>query len=76
MGSALYFVMAVAVYRMLERPYIVGGWGILWGYLKAMIARAPRFEDQQFRRYLRRFELWSLLVGKSNALARYHGAIR
>jgi len=76
MGSALYYVVAVALFRMFERPYVIGGWGILWGYLKAMMARVPRYEDQQFRRYLRRFELWSLLVGKSNALARYHGAIR
>lgn len=75
MGSALYFVVAVALYRMLEKPYIVGGWGILWGYLKAMFSRAPRFENKEFRRFLRRFELQSLLFGKRRTVNRYHRRI-
>lgn len=72
MGSAIYYVAAVAVYRMLEKPYVIGGWGILWGYLKAMFSRAPRFEDREFRRFLRRFELQSLFFGKRRTVNRYH----
>jgi biofilm PGA synthesis N-glycosyltransferase PgaC len=75
MGSALYFVAAVALYRMLEKPYIVGGWGILWGYVKALLAGKPRFEDPEFRRFLRRYELESLLLGKRRATNRYHRKI-
>lgn len=75
MGSALYYVTAVAIYRMFEKPYIVGGWGILWGYLKAMFAGAPRFENREFRRFLRRFELQSLLFGKRRTVDRYHQRI-
>ena len=76
MGSALYYVVAVALYRMFEKPYIVGGWGILWGYLKAMLSGAPRFENKEFRRFLRRFELQSLLFGKRRTVDRYHQRIR
>jgi biofilm PGA synthesis N-glycosyltransferase PgaC len=76
MGSAIYYVAAVAVYRMLEKPYVIGGWGILWGYLKAMTARAPRFDNEEFRRFLRRFELQSLLFGKRRTVNRYHKKIR
>lgn len=76
MGSSLYFVAAVAVYRMFERPYLVGGWGIFWGYLKAMLSGAPRFENVEFRRFLRRFELQSLLNGKRRTTDRYHRRIR
>ena len=75
MGSAPYFVVAVACYRMLEQPYIVGGWGILWGYLKAMFGGAPRFENKEFREFLRRFELQSLLFGKRRTVDRYHQRI-
>ena len=75
MGSALYYVAAVAFYRMFEKPYIIGGWGILWGYLKAMFAGAPRFENREFRRFLRRFELQSLLFGKRRTVKRYHQQI-
>jgi len=76
MGSAPYYVAAVSFYRMLEKPYVVGGWGILWGYLKAMFSRAPRFENKEFRRFLRRFELQSLLFGKRRTVDRYHQRIR
>ena len=76
MGSAVYYVAAVALYRMFEKPYVIGGWGILWGYLKAMTARAPRFENREFRRFLRRFELQSLLFGKRRTVNRYHQKIR
>lgn len=76
MGSAPYYVAAVAFYRMFEKPYVIGGWGIFWGYLKAMLAVAPRFEDREFRRFLRRFELQSLLFGKRRTVDRYHQRIR
>lgn len=76
MGSALYYVMAVAFYRMFEKPYVIGGWGILWGYLKALLTKVPRFENKEFRRYLRRFELRSLLFGKRRTVDQYHTQIR
>lgn len=76
MGSAIYYVAAVALYRMLERPYVIGGWGILWGYLKAMFGGAPRFENKEFRQFLRRFELESLLFGKRRTVDRYHQKIQ
>lgn len=75
MGSAFYYVTAVAIYRMFEKPYIIGGWGIFWGYIKAMMARAPRFENKEFRRFLRRFELQSLLFGKRRTVDWYHQRI-
>lgn len=76
MGSALYYVAAVASYRMFEKPYLVGGWGILWGYLKALFTGASRFENREFRRFLRRFEMQSLLFGKRRATDRHHRQIR
>lgn len=76
MGSAWYFVMAVALYRLIERPFIIGGIGILAGYFAAMLSRAPRYGDRAFRRYLRRFELESLLHGKRPTADKYHDAIR
>jgi glycosyltransferase involved in cell wall biosynthesis len=75
MGSALYYVVAVTAYRMLEKPYVVGGFGILWGYLKSMFSRTPRFGDKEFRRFLRRFELRSLLFGKRRTVDQYHQQI-
>jgi biofilm PGA synthesis N-glycosyltransferase PgaC len=76
MGSAWYYVAAVAVYRMMEKPYVIGGWGIFWGYMKAMSRGSPRFENVEFRRFLRRYELKSLFLGKHKVTAQFHAAAR
>jgi glycosyltransferase involved in cell wall biosynthesis len=76
MGSAPYFVLVVAIYRMAERPFLIGGLGILWGYLAAMLARKPRYDNPEFRRHLRRYELSSLVRGKGRTAAAYHDRIR
>ena len=69
MGSAWYYVLASAAYRSIEPPYLWGGWGILWGYFRAMLTGHPRYENPAYRRYLRRFERAQLFKGKRKALA-------
>lgn len=75
-GSALYYILAVSAYRLFERPFVIGGVGILWGYLRSWMARAPRFDYPDFRRALRRFERLSLLRGKSKAIETFERKIR
>lgn len=75
MGSAPYYVLAVSIYRMFERPYILSGVGIFWGYLKAMLARQPRYENDAYRRFFRTYELQSLIRGKRRTMNRYHDQI-
>jgi len=76
MGSAPYYVAAVALYRAIERPFLLGGLGIFWGYVKAGLERAPRMDDPAYLRQLRRFELESLVLGKRRTAARYNERIR
>ncbi len=76
MGSSLPFMLAVSIYRSLEKPYVVGGAGILLGYLRAMVKRLPRYENGAFRRFLREYEYKSLLMGKNRVVDAYHQAIR
>lgn len=75
MGSAWYYVLAVSIFRAFERPFFISGYGILWGYIKAMFSSVPRFDDREFRRHLRRFELKSLLHGKRRAVQMYNEQI-
>ncbi len=56
MGSCFPYVLASAVFRMKERPWIVGGFLIAAGYLAAAFARAPRYHDLAFRKQLRRWQ--------------------
>jgi glycosyltransferase involved in cell wall biosynthesis len=76
MGSAPYYVAAAAAYRMAERPYVLSGLGILWGYLRASLEKAPRMSDPEYLSYLRRFERDSLIQGKSRTTDRYHAELR
>lgn len=75
MGSAPYYVAAASIYRMFERPYILSGIGIMWGYIKAMAQREQRYADPRYLRHLRRYELQSLIMGKRRTMRRYHQRI-
>jgi len=76
MGSAPYYMLAVALYRMFQKPYVIGGFGIFLGYMRAMIGGKPRMDDHQYLRVFRRYELTSLLLGKRRALSRHNASIR
>jgi glycosyltransferase involved in cell wall biosynthesis len=76
MGSRFYYVAAASVYRMFERPWIIGGVGIAYGYLKAAATRHPRYQDREYLRYLHGYELSSLLLGKRRALEWFNRRVR
>jgi poly-beta-1,6-N-acetyl-D-glucosamine synthase len=69
MGTGLLFMTASAIYRMRQKPYILGGLAMLWGYVKSALQGKPRYEDHAFRRFLRRYQRQVLLVGKQRAVA-------
>lgn len=76
MGSAWYYVLASALYRAFRRPYLTGGLGIFYGYMKAAISGHHRYGNPECRRYIRRFERAQLLLGRGRALARENARIR
>ncbi len=56
MGSSPLYVLASGAFRMRERPYVIGGLLIVLGYLWAALRGDPRYEDERFRRELRRWQ--------------------
>lgn len=56
MGSSFPYVVASGLFRMRERPYVVGGLLIIAGYLGGLLRRAPRYGEPEFRRELRRWQ--------------------
>ena len=70
MGTALPYMIASGAFRMSRPPYVVGGLGMLWGYLGAMFTRTPRFPDPEVRRFIRRYQYACLLMGKERATER------
>jgi glycosyltransferase involved in cell wall biosynthesis len=74
MGTTPLYLLASAVFRMTRPPIVVGGLGMIWGYLKSTLGRVPRYDDAEFRRFLRRYQWSCLLRGKGAATRRLNAA--
>ena len=68
MGTGLLYMTASALRRLGEKPYVVGALAMLWGWIRSALAHEPRYEDAEFRRFLRRYQRRALLLGKKRAL--------
>lgn len=69
MGTSLVYLLASAARRLRQRPLLLGAAAIVWGYVSAALKRKPRYEDRQFRQFLRRYQHAALLRGKKAAIA-------
>jgi poly-beta-1,6-N-acetyl-D-glucosamine synthase len=68
LGAAPSFVFASAIYRLRHKPALIGSIATLHGYAKAWLRAAPRYDDPEFRRYLRRYHRAMLSRGRARAL--------
>lgn len=68
MGTGFLFMLASALSRVNQRPYVFGSLAILWAWLEGAIARKPRYDNPKFRRFLRAYQRRALLVGKARAV--------
>lgn len=73
MGTSLYYTIASAIFRINQRPYVLGSLAMVWGWLKAALQRKPRYENAAFRKFLRRYQWRALLRGKPRALDELSG---
>jgi poly-beta-1,6-N-acetyl-D-glucosamine synthase len=69
MGTGILYMLASAVHRMDEKPYVLGSLAMLWGWIRSALRRAPRYDDPEFRSFLRRYQRRALMVGKKRAMA-------
>jgi hypothetical protein len=70
MGTAPLYHLAVVVYRLPVYPMLLGSLAMLWGYLKSWLMGLPRYDDVEFRRFLRSYQYDCLHMGKRAATAR------
>ncbi len=70
MGTSPLYYLASAAFRIPRFPPVIGSAAMLWGYLSSWLKGLPRYDDLEFRRFLRRYQRMSLLVGKSAAVRR------
>ena len=77
MGTGPAYMLASSVFRVTHPPVVIGATAMLWGYVRSMVRRKPRYGDgaggvsdeagRQFRRFLRRYQWQCLLCGKRRA---------
>jgi biofilm PGA synthesis N-glycosyltransferase PgaC len=72
MGTGFLYMAARALYRINEKPYVLGSLITLWGWMKSALQRKPRYDDPEFRQFLRRYHLRVLVVGKKRAIEELH----
>jgi poly-beta-1,6-N-acetyl-D-glucosamine synthase len=68
MGTSFLYMIASAIYRINQKPYVLGSLAMLWGWMKSALSRKPRYENAAFREFLRRYQWLALWVGKRRAL--------
>ena len=68
MGTGLLYMVASAIYRMNEKPYVLGSLAILWGWIKSALMGKPRYNNKEFRRFLRSYQWRALIFGKKKAI--------
>ena len=64
MGTHPLYALGIAGYRAFERPWILGGLFILIGYVSAHLRRRPRYDDLEFRKHLRHWQLSRLRLAR------------
>ncbi len=73
MGTGFLYLALSALSRLNQRPYLFGSLAIIWGWLKSAAKCLPRYNNLEFRRFLRRYQWRVLLVGKRRAVAELTG---
>ena len=74
MGSDWAFILASGVFRMAQRPFLIGGLAMLWGFLSAKLKGAPQHADRDLIAFIRRYQRRALIVGKAKAVAEIEAA--
>ena len=70
MGTSLAYMTASAISRLSHPPILIGAAANWWGYIRSWLRRKPRYDDRQFRAFLRRYQWEALLRGKGEATRR------
>lgn len=68
MGTGLLYLLASAISRLNQKPYVLGQLAVLWGWIQGALRGEPRYDNPEFRRFLRRFQRRALLLGKRQAV--------
>ncbi len=64
MGTHPLYILASGLKRMFERPFVLGGLMIIFGYLKGWMTRTKQYDFSGFKKSLHAWQLERLRLGK------------
>ncbi len=70
MGTSPLYHLVVVIYHLPAYPVLVGSVAMLWGYLESWLKGLRRYDDLEFRRFLRSYQHTCLRMGKRAATVR------
>jgi poly-beta-1,6-N-acetyl-D-glucosamine synthase len=68
MGTGLTFMTASVLFRLNQKPYVIGSLATFWGYLNSALQAKPKYGNLEFRKFLRHYQWQVLKQGKKKAL--------
>lgn len=72
MGTSPLYYLGVAIYMLPAHPAVIGSLAMLWGYSTSWLKGLPRYDDIEFRSFLRSYQHACLRMGKRAAAARFN----
>jgi hypothetical protein len=70
MGTSPIYLLAAALYRVPQYPVLIGSIATVWGYFSSGFRGVARYDDSDFRQFLRRYQRDCLIFGKREATRR------
>ena len=67
MGTTAAYLIASSAFRLFKHPVLSGSAAMVWGYFSSLARRRKRYDDADFRRFLRRYQWKCLFQGKGKA---------
>lgn len=68
LGAHPLFFLASSLRRSIQqKPYVVGTFYAIWGYLQAALNREAHFGDRDITRFIHRYQMRALIRGKRSA---------
>ena len=74
MGTAPVYFLASSVFRLPKHPIFVGSIAMLWGFASSALRGVGRYNDLEFRRFLRSYQYACLRLGKRGATRKFNDA--
>jgi glycosyltransferase involved in cell wall biosynthesis len=74
MGTAPAYFVVAAVSRLPKHPVLLGTFAMLWGYLSSALRGVARYDDLEFRKFLRSYQYACLKLGKRKATRQFDDA--